>query len=104
MCDPVWFEDSQKKITRTGHRGTQTNKPRHNSFGPFGHTTFGSGGGGADLSPAARSGGMRRRPRAQAALLEHDDLFENGLRIVHHGGLGDPLGVVHKVRLGADAR
>ena len=47
---------------------------------------------------------MRRRPRAQAALLEHDDLFENGLRIVHHSGLGDPLSVVHKVRLGADAR
>ena len=62
---------SQEKITRTGHRGTQTSKPRHNSLGPFGHTTFGSGGEGADLSPAARSGGMRRRPRAQAALLEH---------------------------------
>ena len=46
---------------------------------------------------------MRRRPRAQAALLERDDLFEDGLRIVHHGGLGDPLGVVHEVRLGADA-
>ena len=77
---------------------------RHNSLGPFGLTTIGSDGDGADLSPAARSGGMRRRPRAQAALLEHDDLFENGLRIMHHSGLGDPLGVVHKVRLGADAR
>ena len=31
---------SQEKFTRTGHRGTQTNKPRHNSFGPFGLTTF----------------------------------------------------------------
>ena len=29
----------KQKFTRTGHRGTQTNKPRHNSFGPFGHTT-----------------------------------------------------------------
>ena len=48
VCDP-----SQETFTRTGHRGTQTNKPRHNSFGPFGHTTFGSGGEGADLSPAA---------------------------------------------------
>ena len=45
---------SQEKITRTGHRGTQTNKPRHNSFGPFGHTTFGSGGEGADLSKPRR--------------------------------------------------
>ena len=31
---------SQEKFTRTSHRGTQTNKPRHNSLGPFGHTTF----------------------------------------------------------------
>ena len=58
-------------FTRTGHRRhTDNDKPGHNSFGPFGLTTFGSGGEGADLSPAASSGGMRRRPRAQAALLE----------------------------------
>ena len=36
------------------------------------YTTFGSGGGGADLSPAACSGGMRRRPRAQAVVIEND--------------------------------
>ena len=30
---------------------------------------------------------MRRRPRAQAALLERDDLFEDSLRIMHHAAL-----------------
>ena len=91
---------SQEKITHTGHRTHVPTNRRHNSLGPFGLTTIGSDGDGADLSPAARSGGLRRRPRAQAALLERDDLFEDSLRIMHHSGLGDPLGVVHEVRLG----
>ena len=62
--------DTQEKFTRTGHRGTQTNKPRHNSFGPFGHTTFGSGGEGADLrctlSPAIHTHRRQHEKRMRA--------------------------------------
>ena len=47
---------------------------------------------------------MRRRPRAQALLLEHSDTFQYGACIVHHRGLSHLLRMVDEERLGANAR